>query len=113
MRLACLILAALPALAACTLADRSVDAELDANFGRGEVLLSCRASGSGTCHAIFLVDGEIVRGEAAAGGSSLIGGVGDGAQYCVGAQLPDPSKCHPRALVAGKQIFHRRPGKRR
>jgi hypothetical protein len=112
MRLACLILTILPMLAACAPADRSVDAKLDANFGSGELVLSCRASASGTCYAIFLVDGEIVRGEAAAGASSSIGGVGEGAEYCVGAQLPDPSKCHPRALVQGTQIFHRSTGKR-
>jgi hypothetical protein len=111
MRLACLTLALLPMLAACTPADRSVDAELDADFGKGEVLLDCKASGSGTCHALFRIDGEVVRGEAAAGAAATIGGLGEGADFCVGAEPPDPLKCHPRPLVKGKQIFRRTMGK--
>jgi hypothetical protein len=93
-------------LAACGKTERRVGAELDANFAKGEVLLTCKVSTSGTCHALFLVDTQRVTLQAAAGSAASASGVGEGALYCVGVGAPDPAKCRPRPLVQGKQIVH-------
>ena len=106
MKRTCLILAPL-LLAGCGKVDRSIDAELDADFAKGQVLLSCRSASSGTCHALFLVDGERVTAQAAVGASSGVDGVGEGADYCVEVSAPDVTKCHPRPLAAGKQIVRK------
>lgn len=94
-------------LAGCDTGPRSVEAELDADFAKGELLLSCKASSSGTCHAIFLSDGEKLDAQAPAGGSSSVSAVGEGTLYCVDAVAPNPARCRPQPLVAGKQIVRK------
>jgi hypothetical protein len=108
MRPTCLAFAApLLLLGACTHTARNIDAELEADFARGTVLLTCKASSSGTCYAIFLAGGAIVKGQAAAGGTATIEGIGAAADYCVDIETPDPAKCRPRPLEDGKQIVHK------
>jgi hypothetical protein len=94
-------------LAGCGNAGKSVEAELDADFAKGEVLLSCKAASSGTCHAIFLHEGDTISAQAEAGTTASVTGVGEGADYCVDAVVPEPNRCHPRPLVPGKQIVRR------
>ncbi|MBO9713421.1 hypothetical protein [Sphingomonas sp.] len=101
------LLAAGLLLSGCGKPDRSIDAEIDADFAKGELLLSCRTSGSGTCHAVFLADGQAFRAQASAGGTASVSSVGEGTDYCVEASVPDPARCKPTPLVQGKQIVRR------
>jgi hypothetical protein len=94
-------------LGACTHTARNIDAELEADFTRGNVLLTCKASSSGTCYAIFVANGSVVNGKAAAGDAATIEGIGAAADYCVDVETPDPAKCRPRPLESGKQIVHK------
>lgn len=105
MKWPCLILAPL-LLVGCGTTERRVDAELEADFAKGAVLLSCKVSSSGTCHALFLVDGQQVTVKAAQGASVGVDGVGEDTAYCVDVRAPEPPKCRPRPLVPGKQIVH-------
>ncbi len=101
-----LILLPLLLLAGCGgKTERSIDVQLDADFAKSEVLLTCKASSSGSCKALFLIDTERKTASAAAGGTVGVS-VGEGAYYCVDVVEPDPAKCRPRPLVAGKQIVH-------
>lgn len=104
MRTAIPALALLLLAAGCGKVERSIHAELDADFASGRVLLACTASSSGTCYAVFLQDGQAITGQAAAGNTSEIEGVGEGADYCVAVSPPAPNQCHPRPLSPGKQI---------
>lgn len=98
------LLLALPLLAAgCGRTTRNVEAQLDADFATGQVVLSCKASSSGTCYAIFLGDDDMVTLDAAVGASASTG-INEGARYCLDASAPDPGKCHPKPLAQGKQI---------
>lgn len=92
-------------LAACGgKTERSLHAELDSDFAKGEVMLACKQSSSGKCHALFLVDTERKTIEVAAGAAASTTGINDGTYYCVDVAAPDPAKCRPRALNSGKQI---------
>ena len=93
-------------LAGCgtTRTERNVDALLEANLAKGDVLFTCRASSSGTCHAVFLVDGNAVTAEAPAGSAVSASVAGVNVEYCVDVTAPDPSACHPKTLVDGQQI---------
>lgn len=102
----CLILALFLPLAACGDGPRNLDAELDADFATGKVRVTCRYSSSGRCFALFLTVGGQVKGEAFAGSNATVEGVGDGSRYCVDVRQPDPMKCRPKPLAAGKQIVH-------
>ena len=104
MRLSLLLLAVPLLLAGCGKTEREVHAELDADFAKGQVLLSCKSSSSGACHAMFLVDGELVTAQAATGATTGVNGISEGATYCVDVRAPDPTKCKPKPLVPGKQI---------
>ena len=104
MKWPCLIVVPLLLTACGGKTERSMHAELDADFAKGEVLLACKESSSGTCHALFLVDTERKTVEAAAGASVSAAGIGEGAYYCVDVAPPDTAKCRPRALNSGKQI---------
>jgi hypothetical protein len=104
MKWPCLILAA-GLLAGCGgKTEKSMHAELDSDFAKGEVMLACKASSSGKCHALFLVDTERKTIEVAASATGSTAGINDGTYYCVDVSAPDPAKCRPRALASGKQI---------
>lgn len=108
MRWLCLIPAALLLpLAGCDDGARNIDAELDADFTSGTVLLSCKQSSSGTCHAAIYTDTGLVSIEAAAGSTATGEGLTDEARYCVDVVTPQFTQCHPRPLAPGKQIVRK------
>ncbi len=84
--------------------ERNVDALIEANLAKGDVLFTCRASSSGACHAVFLVDGHAVTAEATAGSAASASVEGANVEYCVDVTAPDPASCHPKTLVDGQQI---------
>ena len=105
-RLAILALAAiLPGCGGTVVAATSVDAMIDADFTTGALVLTCRASSSGACHAVLLTDGQRDDLKADIGGTANATGLGDRTTYCVGAAAPDPATCKPRPLADGQQII--------
>lgn len=111
MKWTALLIAAPLLLTACDKAPSHVEAEVDADFAKGDVMLTCKVSSSGTCYAIFIGENGSVTAKAAAGQASGASGVTEGMDYCVEATEPDPSKCRPRPLAAGQQIVRRSSGK--
>lgn len=104
MKWICLTLAIPMLLGGCAKTERSIVAQLDADFATGQVVLTCKSSTSGTCYAIFLADGELLKAEAAAGATASVAGVNEGTRYCVDVAAPDVTKCHPKPLARGEQI---------
>ncbi|MCW3836600.1 hypothetical protein ACFQ1E_09740 [Sphingomonas canadensis] len=101
-------LALLLMLPACQPAgEKTVEAVLDARLEGGTVTLQCRRSSSGSCHALFYTDRELLGAVAKAGESASAEGIGPGTRYCVDAEQPDPAKCRPRPLEEGEQIVRR------
>lgn len=97
---------ALVALASCgeTGTTRSIDAMMDADFTTGELLITCRASSTGTCHGVFLTEGMRDTAEVPQGETAGINGLGSGTLYCLDVRAPDPESCRRRPLVDGEQI---------
>ncbi|MEI9926837.1 MAG: hypothetical protein WDN44_02945 [Sphingomonas sp.] len=84
-------------------AKHGVNAELEAHTAAGDVILTCRASSTGACHALFSTDDKTARIQAPVGGTSAASGIGPDTQYCLDSSPPQDG-CRLVALREGEQI---------
>ncbi|MDG2534676.1 hypothetical protein P6144_13520 [Sphingomonas sp. HITSZ_GF] len=102
-----MMLAALVLLAGCSAKTekREVSLVLEADFASGKLMLTCRESSSGSCHALVAGSGEPVRLTAAKGATAESQrGAADGARFCAGASEPQ-NGCRLTELRDGENIF--------
>jgi hypothetical protein len=104
------ILTLATALAACGNVRRAaIEAEMSGDAAHGTATMTCRASTSGTCHALFLTGEATKTGEAPVGASATVTGLAPATRFCVGASEPDPPRCHPMDLTDVRQtVRHER-----
>lgn len=101
-------LVALTLLAGCstTTSKQNVSLVLDADYGSGKLMLTCRDSSSGKCHVLVAGgNGEAVRLTAAKGATAEnASGAADGARFCAGAIEPQ-NGCRLTVLRDGENIY--------
>ena len=81
--------------------DSEVAAILDADLQKGTVMLTCRTSSTGTCHALFALGNDVIRIEAAQGNAATATGITDLHRYCVGATAPGCVAGRWKLCIAG------------
>lgn len=90
---------------ATTTEKQSVSLVLDADFTTGTLLLTCRDSSTGSCHALVAGSGEPVRLSAEKGKTAESAtGAAEGARFCAGAAEPQ-NGCSLTPLRDGEQIY--------
>lgn len=83
---------------------RKVDAVLEAKLEPGEVLITCRESSSGTCHALFVTEATQIEAQVKQGETGSASGLSPTTRYCIDVQAPDANACRPRDLANGQTI---------
>ena len=98
-----IVLPLLAALTACGDGPQAVSAEVTVEPNSALLELACKASTTGSCHAVVF-GATTAFGSAKVGEKTSIEGVIPGARFCVSATEPDPAKCHRREIGEGTQI---------
>lgn len=81
-----------------------VTAEVTGDAAHRNATMTCRASTSGMCHAVFLSGGQTKPLDLATGATGIVDGLAAGARFCVAPRTPDPAQCKAADLHDGRQI---------
>ena len=87
--------------------DKTLSVMLETDFQKGTVIMTCRESSSGTCHALFVFKDDVVRIEAAKGSVATATGIVDFSRYCLDV-APPRDGCELKPLTEGQQIIRNR-----